>query len=419
MMGRLIGYELKKSVWTRFFLAVFCLALAANFLLQCGIESYVSYSRIWEQDDPAVQAENPKQSFWEFYRYDRTVTHDLRAQYSFVAGLSPEEEQAALAALEEKYGTGVIEDPNTGISAEGIFDEPGYFGAYTDFTYLSARANLLGWNAEIDAARENVLRAAEALKKQAESDGDAYNIRRNDAVLQLYAAPRPKVTTFLRFAGKNFFGAPTMLFVFLLILVTATVSVAGEHDRQTWLLLHTARNGKGKTLLAKYISGWITAAALTAIFQLDALLALIFQGGGLYADQPAAALHELQLCPFPIKIWQYFLLSTAMQTFAAAVLSTILTTVSACSKTGVIAYMAGALILIGCLLLFYFPPRSEWLTGPLALAEPSRYLSGYYTCDFFGFPVLWAVIDAILWTLLSAGLMLFAQKWYHRERRAI
>lgn len=51
-------------------------------------------------------------------------------------------------------------------------------------------------------------------------------------------------------------------------------------------------------------------------------------------------------------VWQYALLALACQVFAAVVLSILLSTVSALSKSSVISYAVGALLLGGTFLLF-------------------------------------------------------------------
>ncbi len=90
-----------------------------------------------------------------------------------------------------------------------------------------------------------------------------------------------------------------MLLVFLMVLLTCAGNVSGERDRQTWLLLHTAKNGKGKTLTAKYLAGAASAAVLTILFQLTSLGAILFRGGLLGFNQPVAALEQLRLFPIP------------------------------------------------------------------------------------------------------------------------
>ncbi len=49
----------------------------------------------------------------------------------------------------------------------------------------------------------------------------------------------------------------------------------------------------------------------------------------------------------------------------------------------------------------YIPPKTEWLAGPLALSSPLKYFDSYDTANLFGFPVLWAVVQAVLWCALS------------------
>ena len=43
MIGTLTRYELKKSVWNKFFLIIFALLLLANVLLNCGIQDFLNW----------------------------------------------------------------------------------------------------------------------------------------------------------------------------------------------------------------------------------------------------------------------------------------------------------------------------------------------------------------------------------------
>ena len=100
-------------------------------------------------------------------------------------------------------------------------------------------------------------------------------------------------------------------------------------------------------------------------------------------------------------------------------LSVLLQTISALCRSSVISYGVGAVVLGGCALLAYFPPRAELLAGPLSLANPLKYFETYYTANLFGFPVLWAVVQAVLWSALCAISIFLAHKVYHRKRGAV
>lgn len=413
-MGRLIYFELIKAVKNKFFLLAFCVAVLVSFLLQCGIQEYQDYVQGMREWDPT----QPVETFFEIVGGKRSVTRFNRKQTEIFNALTDEEHAGIADALKEKYGDDVL----TGyifMDSEEMRQVPGCAGEMSDFEYLFMLETLGRLNAASAEKLDAVLQSAGTFLEEARTDGDVFGIRRNEEVLRLYSQPRGEITAIPRYTEDIFFNTPSMLFVFLLILLTAAVSVAGEHDRRTWLLLHTAKEGKEKTLLAKYVSGWIVGIGLTAAFQTVSVAAVYFKGGMVEAGQPVTALDELALCPWPMLVWQYALFSLACQSFTAIVLSTILTTVSAFSKNGVTAYAAGSLILGGCLLLFYFPPGTEWLSGPLALAKPYRYFERYHVCDLFGVPVLWIMIHTVMWTFAGAALMLIANRVYCRKRRVV
>lgn len=413
-MGRLVGFELIKAVKSKFFLLAFCLAALANFLLQCGIQEYQDYLRGMREWDQTL----PVETFFEYVAEERSVTRFQQEQTKLFDALTDEEHANIVDALKEKYG----EDVLTGyifMDSEEMRRVPGCVEEMSDCEYLFMSETLARLNTDSGEKLNTVLQSAGAFLKEARADGDVYGVRRNENILRLYALPRKRITAILRYTGDELFDTPSMLFVFLLVLLTAAASVAGERDRRTWLLLHTAKDGKGKTLLAKYLSGWLIGAGLTVAFQVVSMAAVYFKGGMAGADQPVTVLEELALCPWPMRIWQYALMSLACQIFTAMVLSTILTTVSAFGKNGVTAYAAGSLILGGCLLLLYFPPKTEWLAGPLALAEPWRYFNRYHVCNLFGVPVLWVLIHVMIWVFFAAACMLLANKVYHRKRSVV
>lgn len=419
MLGKLTRYELKKLLGGKFFLTALCLLLAVNVLLNCGIQDFLTWMEAVEKGETLGEVPEESTHFWGYMAGCRRTAELLRKRYAVFEDMTLEERTAFETAMREKYG-GDVFNPFF-IPTDEMMTAPGYFGEETsDFGYISDYSGLMSSNQSIQEDRERAVRAAQAFGREALEDGDNYGIRRNLNIIRLYTVPQPKVASPIR--GWNVFLLETpftMLLVFLLVLLSCAGSVSGENDKQTWLLLHTAKNGKGKTLAAKYLAGAIGAAGFTVLFQLVALGAVWFQDGLLGASCPVSALQELRLFPYVMTVWQYALLVLACRTFAAVMLSVLLTSVSALSRSSVISYAAGALLLGGCLLLVYFPPKTEWLSGPLALSSPLKYFDSYCTANLFGFPVLWVVVQAALWGVLGAGCMFLAHRVYHRKRGAV
>ena len=419
MMGTLIRFELKKMLGGRFFPIALGLLLAVNILLNCGIPNYLLV-REAVVSGTALGSETPETfTYWSYTAGNRQITAGKAERYGALSRLTAEEEAAFVAAMEEKYGEDAFV-PFRPDWPEEALQPSGYFEGLPDSVVITAYRDLLDMDQQIEEARADVIPAAQRFGREALEDGDNYGIRRNLDIIRLYSEPQARAAADV--VGWNTFlleTPSTMLLVCLLLLLACAGSVSGENDRQTWLLLHTARYGKGRTLAAKYIAGAVTAVGLTVLFQLAALGAVWFYGGLLGAAGPVTAIVELRLFPYVMTVWQYALLALACQAFAAVALSVLLTTVSALSPTGVVSYAAGTVLLGGCLLLSYFPPRAELLSGPLALSVPLRYFDTYYTADLFGFPVLWALVQAALWCLLGVGCVVLAHRTYHRKRGAV
>ena len=418
-MGTLTCFELKKMLGGRFFLIALCLLLAVNILLNCGIPNYLLV-REAVASGTALGSETPDAfTYWSYTTGNRQITAGKAARYRALSRLTAEDEAAFVAAMKARYGKDAFAAFRLDWPEEAL-QPSGYFKDFPDAVMITAYRDLLFMDQQIEEARAEVIPAAQRFGREALEDGDNYGIRRNLDIIRLYSEPQMRAAADV--VGWNTFlleTPSTTLLVSLLLLLACAGSVSGENDRRTWLLLHTARYGKGRTLAAKYIAGAFTAVGLTVLFQLAALGAVWFHGGLLGAAGPVTAIVELRLFPYVMTVWQYALLVLACQAFAAVALSVLLTTVSALSPTGVVSYAAGAVLLGGCLLLAYFPPRAEQLSGPLALSVPLRYFDTYYTADLFGFPVLWAAVQAVLWSLLGAGCVVLAHRTYHRKRRAV
>ena len=417
MLGTLTRYELKKLLGGKFFLIALCLLLAVNILLNCGIQDFVNWIEAVENGEALVVVTEESTHFWSYMAESRRITASLGARYDVFEGISQEEFAAFEAAMIEKYGEDVFSTP---IPNEEMLSIPGYFGGVqSDLDYILNYSFLRDGNERIQNTQGQVIRAAQAYSQDALEDGDNYGIRRNLNIIHFFSEPRLPVTSPIRGWGDYLFNDLPMLLAGLMLLLTCSGSISGENDLQTWMLLHTAKNGRGKTLIAKYLAGIITAAGLTILFQLVTLGAVWFRCGLLGATQPAAALEQLERLPYPFSVWQYALIALVFQILAAAVLSVLLITISAICHSNILSYATGAVFLAGCFLLVFFPPKVEWLSGPLALSNPQKYFDSYYTANVCGFPVLWVAAQAALWCFLGGVCIFFAHMVYHRKRRVV
>lgn len=415
----LTWYELKKALGGRFFLIVLCLLLAVDFVMLCGVREWFAMRQSYEDGTAISEALSPEEkTFFGFLGTARRVTNLLREEYVVLNALTNEERAEFEKTMKEKYGETVFDE--FVIPTDEMLAYPGYLGEkLSDFTAVHLYSFLRQVNQENEELFAKVIEAAKAFGREALQEGNDYEVRRNLRIIQLYSLPRGEITSEKRTWDAFLFDSPGMLFVFLMVLLSSAGIFTKENEQQTWLLLHTAKNGKGKTLTAKYLATAISAVGLTVLFQLTTLGSIYFGSGLLGTDQPLTVIEELKLCPFPMKVWQYALLALGCQVFAAVVVSLLISTVSALSKSSVISYAVGALLMGGSVLLLYYPPRSEWLAGPLALAQPLRYFESFYTVNIFGFPVLWVVVQVVLWSILTVGGIYISHKVYHRKRSAL
>ena len=408
MLRKLVRYELKKQLSGSFFVILLVLLLAVNVLLNCGIREYRDNAKQFEMD---VGQEYPY-GFWEARKNERIGFGYTQRNYDI---LNTDMEGFA-AAMIEKYGEGVF-DP-FGMPPEEANQRPGYFGdEWSDASLIWAYSSLLTENEDLTRSLHKAVEAAKAYGREALKEGDNYGIRRNIDIIELYTVPRGQITSPIKGWDDVLFSTHTMLFVFLMILLACGGSFCSEREKQTVLLLHTSKYGKGMTMIAKYLSGAIIAAGLTVLFQLCTIGAVWFKEGFMGLDQPAAAMEQTTMLSWPMTVWQYALVHLVCQILAAVLLSVIVSSISALSKTSVLSYVAGVLSL--ALLLLMQSAKNEWIMGPLSLADPVRYFDTYCTANIFGFPVLWGVLQTLLWTAVCGGCVYAAHRRFHRKGETV
>ena len=416
MMGKLVRFELKKIWGSRFLCLALCVLLIINVTLLCGTKDWMEIQSIAQS---GMEVGEEYGTFWRAMETMRKTTEIFRTAYAPFANATPEEIERFASLAKEKYGDDIFEVDFLEPTEEMLNSHSFFDVSRNDYSVIHDYRDILWTNGSAEEARERVVEAAKQYGRDALEKGDDYGVRRNQTLIRLYSAPRQRFTTPVRSWGIFLFDNPSMLFVFLLLLLACSGSVSGENDRRTALLLHTSRNGKGKTLAAKYLSGAISAVGLVLLFQLAAVGAIWFNCGLLGLSQPVFALSELLLCPWPITVWQYLLCSLGCQMLSAVILSSLLLSVSALGRTNLLSYGIGAVLLGLTLLPVYVLPKTEWLAGPLALSDPVRFFERYYDADIFGFPVPWVIVLTLLWTAFAAAMAILAAKVYHRKGKVV
>lgn len=420
MIGKLILYELKKSVGGKFFRISLVTLLLLNMLMLMGIHDYIEMQKWIEdgtfmEDSLAVEDRN----FWGVRAGARSATRNMAEDYAVLAELTVEEREAFKNCMEEKYGEGILENTEF-MPMDEMFVYPGYLGeGQCDYESISNYQLIEKYNLEYEKSRNRAVKAAEVFEEDALEEGDNYAVRRNSQIMHLYSVPRGKISGFDRGWTEMLFETHTILLAFLMILLSSTTNFTREQEGQTLMLLHTAKNGKGKTLAAKYLAGAIVAAVLPVLFGAVSFAAIYFKGGFCGMSQPIGVLEQMRMCPYPFTVWQFALVMLGGQIFAAVIFSVVLNTVSALSKSSIVSCAVGVLLFGGCTFLMYNPPKSEWLAGPLALAKSQRFFSSYYTANIFGYPILWIIVEAVLWIVLATGCIAVGHKYYHRKRRKL
>lgn len=396
MLWKLTKFELKKVLKNKFFLIAAVLLLLVNMFLS-GPEELER---------------------WKYFGSVREAVEWERKGYDKLASLTPEEKADFEKAMIQKYGEDIF-GPFVLFTSE-MNQLPGYFGdEVSDATVLSCRSVLQIINEPVRKFRGDVVDRAKFFGREAVLFGNKYEIRRNLQILSLYSAPIPEAT-YPIYGWKDylFSNTPTLMSLLLILLLCAGIFTK-EKEQGTWPLLQTSKYGQGKTLAAKFLAGGIGAAIITILFHAGTFLMVYLNLGFMGGTQLMYSTQPMELFPFSITVWQFALIDLLCKIFAEVMASILLCAISTFSKSSVISYGAGTIVLGGCALLTLFPPDSEWLAGPLTLSRTQWYFDTYYTANLFGFPVLWAVVQAVLWSVLAAGLIVLSHKVYHRKRSRV
>lgn len=423
MIGRLTRFELKKTLGGKFFLTALCLMLLLNLLLNCGIREWYEVQDLVRQESSMVDnlSNQQKNNFFALMKSARVVAGVCKQNWKQYAQLTPEDKTALAETLKERYGENVL-DRDFFVPTDEMINTTGTLEG-SDENDLGLIMNLQvveGRNQDEEENRQRVLKSAKRLGQDAVKKGDSYNIRRNLRVLKLYAEPRqPSTAPTIRGWSDFLFGSSTMLLVYLMVLLACAGSFSNERESQALFLLHTAKNGKTKTLLAKYLSGAVTAAGLVLLFQAVTVGAIAFKTGIFGASEPIYILDGMDYCPFRLTIGQYACLTMLGWMLCAVILSVILNTISALSKNSVISYGVGAVALGGSIALAYAKPRIEWFSGPLAFTWNNRFFESYYSVNLFTFPLWWGLTLVIFWAIVGILCIVLADRVFHRKRRAL
>lgn len=395
MVWKLTRFELKKALCSKFFAIMCCLLLTVNVALSCDN--------------------------WKNFGNPKAVTDTLREEYELINGLTQQERSAFEAAMIEKYGEDVFSDSffPMGDMLEELMRYPGYFGQkFCDLDIIFGINGLRRTNRTNEDWREYVISAAKSLGREALKEGDSYGVRRNLSIIKLYSQTREELTN--QCTWNIFFlnDIPVLLSLLLILQICAGIFTK-ETDQQTWILLHTSKNGMGKTMAAKFLAAALSSVGIALLFSAVNLLVVYLDIGLLGISQPVTVIQELYLFPYAFTVGQAMALFTLCRMFAVVLMAVLLCTISALSRSSVVSYSIGAVVLGGAAAMAFYLPRTEWLAGPLALIFPLRFFNSFYTANIFGFPVLWAIVQAILWTALAAVSVSVSHKVYHRKRRKI
>lgn len=386
-MGKLIRFEIRKILKSRFFVLIALLFLLSELVLAIPKLSEFRFGFVWMK--------------WDKNSYD------------FYYSLSDEELEAFCQAMEEKYGADVFTNP---VFPPASFQAPGYFGEdQQDVTYIQIRWGILSDQGRIGDARKEVLRKAGKLLETAEAENDPYRIRQWEQMLRIYSKELPPVNYPVR-GWTDFIGRFEILIpVLLLSLLIGGLAFSQENDYGTKNYLRTTKLGDHTTVLAKIAAVVILSLAAVVLCSLAAAAVLFLEFGFMGGGNPVQRIYEYVLSPLTLKIWQFCLMKIGAEMLVAAIFSVWMAAISFVSKKTWMSYLIGGVFLGAALLIHYFKAAAFRHADLLSIVDMEYYFSSYYTANILGLPVNRWVLLVLGWTA-AAALLVFLMAYLTKKQ---
>ena len=218
----------------------------------------------------------------------------------------------------------------------------------------------------------------------------------------------------------------------LLVLIVYLSSTLFTHERISGFLpiLRSTKNGRTKTAVAKLCVLTVMVTAIFLLFTTETWLIFWFRTGFSSIRNGIQIFISLQLCPYVITVGQFFLLSIIIRLCAFIVFSLIASLISVSLYHPVAEFVANTVV-VGSSYLLYMT-RSVSPDGLLAniglfpSLEVIPLFARYRAADFFGYPVSYLTILALVFilsvlVLLSAiilkykiGISMLPESWLSR-----
>ncbi len=411
MTGKLVLYELKKSLKDRFVPVIMMVLLMISAIPFCLLGEYADAMRQYKM--AGVQTI----SLPAYVKNMRDAGKERMEKSRVFTRMTALERETFENSMREKYGEDVFTAEFLP-PQEGMAELPGVLGEkVSDLEAIFMVRDLMRENKEIQADMENVIRSAKALGRDAVRREDDYAVRRNLKIIELYSVKRKEARGIILGWDQFLFSGQSAVCAFLLILLVSAGSFAREKDEGVRDFLMTARNGKGRTAFAKYAACGITGGAVAFLCWLASLAGTGLTVGLCGHEESVCRLAELRFCPWPLTIGEYALIMLLCQVLAGVFVAILLAALSAVMPGGAVSYAAGVLLLGVFLRLLYALPRREYLAGPASLADPRRFFASYYTADAFGYPMQWLLLQTLLMTAACFAFALLGSCAYVRRLR--
>ncbi len=322
-----IAYELKKLLGVRYlwvFLAVF---IAVNSVIA------------WISAGKSTAADEPSAMIADFFALYEESPAALDAYYNKLTTFNGEQDKLMVEAMRrgEDYTPETL--PNVYATGDSYSDTELFRKLYD-----AVRA-AEGYPATIDGVLSRAYANLDEFRAMGLSP-ERFSYRYQEKVIELYEIARDRVrldTVYTR--GWNEYFAYDTQNVFLLLMLILLGSVIFTSEKQSGFLpiLRTAKNGRGKTALAKGLVALLLSGIFCMLFTASTFAVFGLRLGFSDPSNAIQSLSSFALSPYLLTVGEYFLITLALRLLASLIFVLTVVAMSVLLGNYTLVYLAGSM----------------------------------------------------------------------------
>ncbi|GAF14713.1 hypothetical protein JCM19046_848 [Bacillus sp. JCM 19046] len=222
----------------------------------------------------------------------------------------------------------------------------------------------------------------------------------------------------------------SVLLLAIMILLGVTPVFADEYTKRTAGLILATKHGRRKVVTAKVLASLMYTATIFSLFHVaNFVLQLFIVGSFSGGDAPMQSLpsylyafsFDHLLAPYDWTIWQYFLVTMAVQLVACLCFTILVVFLSMLLKQTLFTFfLAGGLLAFPFLLRQFGMDEGFFAYlnsfSYLEFIRVERLFQAYEAYNLFGYPVLYPIMLVVIFTFIS-GFLIYGSFLYFRHHQ--